>query len=35
MHIGGYKNFLAPFARYLPQRLPLKFLFKVVRFHFL
>ena len=34
MHIGGYKNFLAPFARYLPQRLALQVLFKVVRFHF-
>ena len=35
IHNGGYKNLPAPFARYLPQWLLLKFLFKNVRLHFM
>jgi hypothetical protein len=33
-HIGGYKNFPAPFSGNLPQWLALKFLFKIVRISF-
>jgi hypothetical protein len=34
IHIGGGKDFLAPFGGDLPERLARKFLFKLVWFHF-